>query len=197
MANIHMSYWDQGIGEVERMTGLGRLPSPTILAGDDIRNVCLMLGINLPVASLLDLGCGTGRLAPLAVDWTGVEISPSAVAYCQARHLPVSLIDGPTGLAGFPADRFDWVWACSVFTHIDRDEQQRYLAECVRVAPQILVDILVDEPGRSCARWGSDPHVFRTDLEALGYVVSSHTHDVVDGHGPTAPKHRYFVGRRA
>lgn len=197
MANVHATYWDRGVAEVERMTGLGHAPSASALAGDDIRNVCLALGINLPVTSLLDVGCGTGRLMSLAERWAGLDISSSAVTYCQSRNLPVALIDGPDDLRGIADDAFEWVWACSVFTHIDRDEQRAYLAQFVRLAPHLLVDILPGDSGRSAARWGTDEAVFRADLVSVGYVIQPQTMDVVDGSGLTAPRHRYFVGVRA
>ena len=196
MANVHAAYWDRGVAEVERMTGLGHAPSPAALAGDDIRNVCLALGITLPVESLLDVGCGTGRLMPLAERWAGLDISSSAVTYCQSRNLPVALIDGPDDLRGIADDAFEWVWACSVFTHIDRDEQRAYLAQFVRVARRVLVDILPGDVGRSAARWGADETLFRIDLVTAGYAIRPRTTDVRDGSSATAPLHRYFVGDR-
>ena len=197
MANLHTAYWDRGIDQVERMTGLGAAPTADALAGGDIRRVCQTLEIALPVARLLDVGCGTGRLSALATAWVGADIAPSAIAYCRRRGLEAHVVDGPEGLARFEDDAFDWVWACSVFTHIGREEQQAYLAQFVRLAPAVLVDILINEPGRSAARWGSDEGAFRADLEAAGYCVGDRTTDVVDGHGPTAPYHRYFIGVRA
>ena len=198
MANVHTAYWDRGLNQVERMTGLGASPTAAALAGADIREVCRRLGIPLPVGSLLDVGCGTGRLSALAgPGYLGVDISASAIQYCQARGILARVIDGPESLAVLDDDAFDWVWACSVFTHIGRDEQRRYLAEFVRLAPLLLVDILPGDPGQSPARWGTDEARFRADLESAGYAIDPATTDVVDGHGPTAPHHRYFIGRRA
>lgn len=198
MPNLHTAYWDRGLDQVERMTGLGPSPTAAALAGADIREVCRRLEIPLPVGSLLDVGCGTGRLSALAgPGYLGVDIAPSAVRYCQQHGILARLIDGPESLAVLDDDAFDWVWACSVFTHIGRDEQQRYLAQFVRLAPLLLVDILPGDPGLTPARWGSNDAEFRADLEAAGYAIDPVTTDVVDGAGPRAPRHRYFVGRRA
>jgi SAM-dependent methyltransferase len=197
MANIHTAYWDRGLDQVERMTGLGRSPSAAILSGSDIRDVCLRLDIGLPVASLLDVGCGTGRLVTLAADYLGADISPSAITYCHQRGVSAVLIDGPEGLDFLEPGRFAWVWACSVFTHISREEQQGYLAQFARLAPRLLVDILPGDPGRSADRWGADEADFRRDLVAAGFVIGPGTVDVVDGSGSKAPRHRYFVGVRA
>lgn len=196
MPNVNANYWDRGVDQVERMTGLGTAPTPDALAGADIREVCRRLGILLPVPSLLDVGCGTGRLMPLAASYVGVDISASAVTYCLTHGVPALLIDGPDALARFAADEFAWVWACSVFTHIGREEQQQYLAHFVRVAPRLLVDILPGDPGRGPARWGTDEATFREDLMAAGYHIEPLTVDVSDGSGRSAPRHRYFVGVR-
>ena len=197
MANVNAAYWDRGVDQVERMTGLGTAPSPDALAGADIREVCRRLGILLPVPSLLDVGCGTGRLLPMAETYMGVDISASAVKYCAARGVPALLIDGPDELARFAADQFAWVWACSVFTHIGREEQQRYLGQFVQIAERLLVDILPGDRGHGPARWGTDEAMFRDDLTAAGYRIEPLTVDVSDGAGPSAARHRYFVGVRA
>lgn len=197
MANVNAAYWDRGVAYVERMTGLGATPTVDALVGGDIRRVCARLDISLPVDRLLDVGCGTGRLSRLAVSYFGVDIARSAIEYCHARGIGADVIDGPSSLAALPDDGFDWVWACSVFTHIGRDEQRAYLAQFVRLAPRVLVDILPDDAGRSPARWGCDETLFRADLQEMGYAIEPRTHDVVDGVGPRAPRHRYFVGVRA
>jgi SAM-dependent methyltransferase len=197
MPNVNAGFWNRGIDQVERMTGLGTAPTPDALAGADIREVCRRLGILLPVPRLLDVGCGTGRLRPMADAYLGVDISESAIAYCVARDVPVLLVDGPDDLTRFGPDEFDWVWACSVFTHIGRDEQQRYLGQFVQIAPRLLVDILPGDSGRGPARWGTDEATFRLDLVAAGYRLEPLTVDVSDGTGPTAARHRYFVGVRA
>jgi SAM-dependent methyltransferase len=196
MANPNAAYWDQGLSQVERMTGLGRAPSAAALAGADIRDLCVRFAIPLPVDRLLDIGCGTGRLSALATSYFGVDISASAIAYCHQRHIAAALVNGPDGLAALPDDGFDWVWACSVFTHIGREEQQQYLRQTIRLAPRLLVDILPGDPGCTPARWGTDEVAFRADLDAVGYRVFGQTDDVVDGSGSHAPRHRYFIGDR-
>jgi SAM-dependent methyltransferase len=196
MANIHAAYWDRGLAQVERMTGLGASPTPAMLAGADIRDVCRRLAIDLPIDRLLDVGCGTGRLSALAVSYFGVDISASAIAYCHQRDIGAAVIEGPDELATIPDNAFDWVWACSVFTHIDRPEQQAYLAQFARLAPRALVDILPGDAGRTAARWGCDEATFRLDLAAAGFTIAPQTCDVVDGAGTSAPRHRYFIGVR-
>lgn len=81
--------------------------------------------------SLLDLGCGTGRLARKVVPYldmgryTGLEISQEAFNQCLilgaregwARKMPTfKLSDG--SLLPVEGKRFDVIWAWSVFTHL-------------------------------------------------------------------------------
>lgn len=189
--NKHAGYWDQGIEAVPRMTGV----PDEVLEPSDLRNVCEELCIKVPVSSLLDVGCGTGRCSTLAADYLGMDISASAVAYCRRRGVEATLIEGPQDLLWIPQDRFTWVWACSVFTHIDRDEQRDYLRQFVRIAANLFVDILPGDPGESCMRWGTDEAGFVQDMQAAGYVLADVTADRVDH--ANGCRHRYYTARRA
>lgn len=191
--NKHTGYWDQGIDAVPRMTGL----ADEVLNCADLINVCDELGLTLPVPNLLDVGCGTGRCSILADTYLGVDISPSAIGYCQRRGVNAVLIDGPADLWRMPVDLFTWVFACSVFTHIDRQEQREYLRQFVRLAPKLFVDILPDDPGQSCLRWGTDEAGFRQDMAEAGYVLSDRTVDRVDSnHADGGVRHRYYTAER-
>lgn len=184
----YAAYWDHGVDAVQRMTGA----ADSIMDGSDIRGVCADLGIALPCMNVLDVGCGTGRVASLCDGYYGVDIAPSAVAYCTQRGLRAALIGGADDL---PAGPFDWIWACSVFTHIGREEQRRYLTAFVARAPFLLVDILPGDAGSGVERWGTDAPAFVADLAAAGYHLWPQTTDRVDEGGGGA-RHRYYVGER-
>ncbi|MBK1666171.1 hypothetical protein CKO38_17515 [Rhodospirillum rubrum] len=75
--------------------------------------------------SVLDVGCGLGDLLPwidnvgLAVDYTGLDMTPEMIAHCRAtydhgRFLEGNLLDG---VAGFAPRSFDWVVASGIFAH--------------------------------------------------------------------------------
>ncbi len=98
----------------------------------------------MPQHTLLDIGCGTGRLANYAVPylrWRGqyVGVDISTAALCAAEQL--------TELAGwehycpeFYADMahiepfiwFDFIWAFSVFIHLPSDEVHRLICSAVK-----------------------------------------------------------------
>jgi len=83
-----------------------------------------------PYHTLLDFGCGTGRLASRAVpylekgNYTGIDISPKALE-CAAHYLKAhNMIDkmphlvlagGQISAAG---EKFDFIWSHSVVTHL-------------------------------------------------------------------------------
>ena len=109
--------------------------------------------------SVLDIGCGTGRMAVPLIDfldaggsYTGFDISAPAVEWCGSNitavnprfrfvHADVYNLEyNPKGGARADAYRFpcedrsvDFAFATSVFTHMHADEIRNYLAELHRV----------------------------------------------------------------
>lgn len=76
-----------------------------------------------PRPRLLDAGCGTGRnLVELSAlgPASGVDPSPSAVAFCRERGLPDVRQAGLEALP-FGDGRFDLLLACDVLEHVDDD----------------------------------------------------------------------------
>ena len=113
------------------------------------------LGRLIPSASVLDVGCGLGRMAEPLTNYLvappgryeGFDIEPEAIAWCTRRfpHLRFQLIEGananyyrgPTPRAElrfpFPNADFDFVIVTSVFTQMLPAEVERYLSELARV----------------------------------------------------------------
>jgi SAM-dependent methyltransferase len=92
-------------------------------------------------SSILDFGCGCGRLVrslkPLSDQWAsihGADIDRAAVAWCRDNladadfvlndeYPPLPYLDSSIELAV----------ACSVFSHLDAEHQNRWLAELQRI----------------------------------------------------------------
>lgn len=136
---------------------------------------------------VLDIGCGTGRMASLCDDYTGVDITPSFVAYCQQQGLNVHLIESPTDL---PVGPFDRILMASVMTHMPHAERLAYLPEIrSRLDGEALIDILpgIHDAG-NVGGWYCDPKTFRADVKAAGFrVVKTLRWTAHDAH-----EHLYF-----
>ena len=105
-----------------------------------IRQVLAEHGTPLDECSaLLDFGCGCGRVVRrwrdlAGTDIVGCDINPKMIAWCT-QNLPygtflVTELDPPLP---FDRDRFDVVYAFSVFTHLPEALQFAWIAEFGRV----------------------------------------------------------------
>ena len=90
------------------------------------------------MSAILDFGVGCGRVArhwnTLSVEVHGCDYNPSLVEWCKA-NLPhvraaINRLDPPLP---YPDERFDLVYALSVFTHLTESQQRSWSAELCRV----------------------------------------------------------------
>lgn len=157
----HVGYWDHGVKNVAAMTGaLG------LLDAHDIMELCQVMGIKLPLRSALDVGCGTGRVAPLCRSYVGVDIAPSSIEYCVQNNLNAYLISGADSLGQW---RTEWTLALSLFTHMDRTERRAYLAKFR--SKYLLADIIPGDGSGEVAKWTADVTEFMADLDEANYKV--------------------------
>lgn len=134
--------------------------------------------------SVLDIGSGLGRMAiPLTdylvspAQYRGFDVVDVAVQLCQKRitrrypHFQfahVALVNDLYTLEGSSADhfifpyadhQFDFAWATSVFTHMERHEVINYLREARRVIRPggrfLATFFLVDDIARQAAQGGA------------------------------------------
>jgi SAM-dependent methyltransferase len=90
--------------------------------------------------AILDLGCGCGRILrhwarlPARVRVCGCDINAKAIDWCQAHlefaEVSVNKIAPPLP---YPDRSFDFVYALSVFTHLDEELQHAWIRDCRRV----------------------------------------------------------------
>jgi SAM-dependent methyltransferase len=117
------------------------------LAADGIRSAVTRHRTQVEeLRALLDFGCGCGRVLRTwaSLDGTlvaGSDTNRDAVDWCR-HNLPFAELatNGLRPPLAFADDRFDLVYALSVFTHLPEELQRPWLLELVRVlAPGGLV----------------------------------------------------------
>ncbi len=105
--------------------------------------------------SLLDFGCGCGRVLRHMRDRTdadlhGSDLNPRLIRWCQQNldfgRFECNDLSPPLT---YPDDSFDLVYAISVLTHLDEDLQDRWLAEFRRIMKPGGA-LLVTTHGDSC-----------------------------------------------
>ena len=127
--------------------------------GQEFLQYFIELGHLKPDERVLDIGCGSGRMAvPLAsylsnaAQYRGFDVSHAAISWCRDNITPrfpsfrfefADLLNAPYNPTGqkrpsqyrFPYDdeMFDFVFATSVFTHMLPADMDHYLAEISRV----------------------------------------------------------------
>lgn len=180
----YRDYWSVAAHEVEAKTG-------AIMDCSDIRDVLQNLDVDLTHKSVLDVGCGTGRVSQLCGTYTGTDVSPAMVAYCRERNLAANITTSPLDLRSFDApwgDKpFDAVVCFSVFTHIAQSDRQSYLHSFRHCAPELVVDILPRASGQDegdISAWYSAPAEFELDLYDAGWntVVGTYERESDDGY---------------
>lgn len=130
-----------------------RLLDDSVIGGGDFALVgelelsALRLAGLSPTSTLLDLGCGVGRLAVHAVPYLtegsyyGVEISRTILARARARvaslgldeRRVVWLLEADPRLPSMPDRAVDVACAFSVFTHLEHEDTFLYLETLKRV----------------------------------------------------------------
>lgn len=132
------------------------------------------LKYNFPeLGSVLEIGCGAGRLArwfhdALGLDYVGIDTSDKAIRWATSAYkkseaavdFEVCSIQEYTALDG--EARFDLAFTYGVLMHIPPEEIER-VADCMRLHSDIR---MVVEMVR-CNKKNNGPHIFIHDYEQL------------------------------
>jgi len=126
---------------------------------------------------ILDLGCGCGRIlrhliARGDIECYGSDTDPVGVEWCR-QNLPGGTFTVNDRLPPLPyPDRmFDFIYAHSVFTHIDLDSQFAWLREFRRLTvPGGLVRISTMGEGGFRGLGGAIPPQVQEEFKAKGFV---------------------------
>lgn len=184
--SVYASYWDCRPDDAPAVTG-----AISVMDCTDLIPVLRALEIDFSKSSVLDVGCGTGRLAQLVGgQYMGLDVSPGCVQHARSRGLKADTIKGPEDLERYQG--FDWTTCLSVFTHIPRGERLEYLKAFE--SPDVLVDIIPGDGGGNIPRWTADRRVFEMDIEEAGYRIDSAYQPAP---APSGETHIYFRLERA
>ncbi|MCB0700223.1 MAG: class I SAM-dependent methyltransferase [Chitinophagaceae bacterium] len=98
--------------------------------------VSIRKNIDNKTPTLLDLGCGDGRLAPLwqsiiGGDTYGLELSPKAVEVANKMFPSVKYTEGDATNTPYDSNTFDVIVCQEVLEHVE--EQQKLVDECNRI----------------------------------------------------------------
>jgi SAM-dependent methyltransferase len=98
------------------------------------------------VGSVLDFGCGCGRVAiwwrDYRADFFGCDIDAEAIGWAAANLPGRFTVNNLLPPLTFPNATFDLVYSISVFTHLSEEHQDLWLAELRRVTKPGGVAIL-------------------------------------------------------
>ena len=179
----YLAHWDCPPEQAPAQTG-----AEAVMDLSDIREILTHFGFWLTGLRVVDVGCGTGRLADLCGDYTGYDIAPGMIAYARQHGRRVALI---ADLADYPAPA-DIVCCFSVFTHISRPDRQAYLERFAQLTDRVLIDILPGVEGGIPGEWYADKDAFEDDLIGAGFG----TFDTYERRWPSGYLHRYYYARR-
>jgi SAM-dependent methyltransferase len=102
---------------------------------------------------VLDFGCGSGRtlrwfIGARPPSFYGSDIDVEAIAWCEKHLAGMSFaVNDPLPPLSFGADKFDFIYAISVFSHLDENYATLWLQELQRIAtPNAILAISIFGP---------------------------------------------------
>lgn len=108
----------------------------------------------LPPARTLDVACGTGFLTQhLLGDVVGLDQSERMLTEARARLPHVPFVQGDALELPFEDDSFGRIFTSYFYCHLVDDERPRFVAEALRVAPELVVLGSHWQDGEEPARW--------------------------------------------
>lgn len=185
MSHPNAAYWNDGVHRVPDQTG-----AALIMAGQDVPILAAGLGLRLPFGAVLDVGCGSGRVARHCESYLGLDISSDAVAYCTKHGVRAEVIDGAEDLARYRREPHGWdfILAMSVFTHVDQPEREAYLAAFRDLSHYAIVDIIPGDGTGDVALWTCEPAALGIAAARSGWWIRA----AFDYPSPEAVPHRYY-----
>jgi 2-polyprenyl-3-methyl-5-hydroxy-6-metoxy-1,4-benzoquinol methylase len=126
--------------------------------------------------SILDWGCGSGRLTRylgglVGPRVSGIDIDRDNIAWCKANIPNANFFEGPLSPpTGYQNEEFDLLIGTSVFTHLDEEQQFLWLQELQRISAAGAV-LLMTKTGPSLMalnRWTDELYI---EMERKGFLL--------------------------
>lgn len=153
MANAE--YWDSRAEDIDRNYGVLK---------HDFADIKLLIE-ELKVKTLLDFGCGSGRLFPNYnnVIFLGLDISEKAVSIAKSRYPERLVRQGDyKSISGYWEDCFDLTICCRVLSGVEPKDINDCVKELCRVSKYIYVDEMTESEYR-----GASHYWYLHDLELI------------------------------
>ncbi|HET8806008.1 MAG TPA: class I SAM-dependent methyltransferase [Gaiellales bacterium] len=106
---------------------------------EELRDLCAAVAA-LPPATTVDVACGTGFLTRhLRGAVTGLDQSPQMLEIARERIPGGRVVQGEAMPLPFEDGSFDRVFTGHFYGHLRPDERERFVAEALRVARELVV----------------------------------------------------------
>jgi ubiquinone/menaquinone biosynthesis C-methylase UbiE len=128
---------------------------------------------DLPPVRTLDVACGTGFLTRhLPGDVVGLDASERMLEVAREQAPQARFEHGDAFSLPFEDSAFDRVFTSYFYCHLEDEERKRFLAEALRVAPELVVVASIRGDGDETERWedrqlndGSEWQVYKRVFE--------------------------------
>ena len=128
---------------------------------------------DLPPVRTLDVACGTGFLTRhLPGDVVGLDTSERMLEVAREQAPQARFEHGDALSLPFEDSAFDRVFTSYFYCHLEDEERKRFLAEALRVAPELVVVASIRGDGDEAERWedrqlndGSEWQVYKRVFE--------------------------------
>jgi len=133
--------------------------------------------------SVLDFGCGCGRTLVWlcksfpGIQWHGTDVDAEAIEWCR-KNIPggIFAINGEAPPMRYRDETFDFIYAISVFTHLNSDAQRAWIQELRRIVKRGGIVLLTIHSELTWKNLGEaeavkrEGHVFRTSGKLRGIL---------------------------
>jgi SAM-dependent methyltransferase len=140
-SSILKEYYDRRAAEYDdAYTGRGRWPFTQAPGLEAEIPLVERFVAELPESATLDVACGTGYLTRHLRGWTvGTDFSSAMLQQAEARTAADAFVRADALALPFGPNSFERVFSSHFYGRLRAGDRKRFLAECHRVAPALIV----------------------------------------------------------